>query len=90
MNTTLTILPTSVYTDVGGEDMEKERKRYYNPEVASRAQAKYDKTHTTAIHMKLNNITDADILEKLAAVSDGEGKQGYIKRLIRQDIMKGA
>lgn len=48
-------------------------------------QAKYDKTHTTRITIKLNNGTDADILQKLSSIPN---KQGYIKQLIRNDINK--
>ena len=50
-----------------------------------RAQARYDATHTTQIHLKLNNGTDADILDRLATVGN---KQAYIKDLIRADIEK--
>ena len=50
-----------------------------------RAGAKYDKTHTTQFILKLNNKTDADIIEKLKEV---ENRQGYIKKLIREDIEK--
>ena len=48
-----------------------------------RANAKYDKEHTTQVILKLNNKTDADILERLRGVGN---KQGYIKNLIRRDI----
>ena len=48
-----------------------------------RAQAKYDAKATTGIYLKLNNGTDADILEHLAKM---ENKQGYIKQLIRADM----
>jgi len=48
-----------------------------------RADAKYSKTHTTRVGLKLNLKTDADILAKLDQV---ESKQGYIKGLIRADI----
>ena len=48
-----------------------------------RANAKYDAVHTKKIMMKLNLTTDADILERLEEVGN---KQGYIKRLIREDI----
>ena len=48
-----------------------------------KANAKYDKTHTTGLYLKLNKKTDADILEKLASVPN---TQGYIKQLIRHDI----
>lgn len=48
-----------------------------------RAQARYDANNTTQIHLKLNNVTDADILDKLASVPN---KQAYIKELIRKNI----
>ena len=47
--------------------------------------AKYDAENTTQIKMKLNNVTDADILEHLQKVGN---VQGYIKELIRSDIEK--
>ena len=50
-----------------------------------KAIAKYDAENTTQIKMKLNNVTDADILKKLKKV---ENVQGYIKQLIREDIEK--
>lgn len=49
------------------------------------AQAKYDKTHTTGVYLKLNKKTDADIIEKLESV---DNRQGYLKRLIKEDIMR--
>ena len=48
-----------------------------------RAQARYDANNTTQIKLKLNNVTDADILARLASEPN---KQAYIKNLIRQDI----
>ena len=48
-----------------------------------KASRKYDRTHTKAVMLKLNQNNDADILMKLTTV---ENKQGYIKRLIRQDL----
>ena len=48
-------------------------------------QARYDRTHTRAIRLKLNLRTDADILAKLDSVSN---IQGYIKSLIRADLAK--
>ena len=48
-----------------------------------KAQAKYDAANTTRVYLKLNNTTDADILDKLASVPN---KQAYIKGTIRQDI----
>lgn len=50
-----------------------------------RAQARYDANNTTQIHLKLNNVTDSDILDRLATVGN---KQAYIKDLIRADIEK--
>lgn len=51
--------------------------------------AQYDKEQTKGIHLKLHKGYDFDILEKLESVSNEEGgKQGYIKRLIREDIVR--
>lgn len=47
---------------------------------------KFNREHTTVTQVRLNHNTDADILEKLAKIS--ESKMGYIKRLIREDIQK--
>lgn len=48
-----------------------------------KSQEKYDAAHTRQIKMKLNLKTDKDILDRL----DASGNiQGYIKRLIREDI----
>jgi hypothetical protein len=48
----------------------------------SRASAKYDKTHTKGIYLKLNKETDANIIDYLKEV---DNVQGYIKNLIRND-----
>ena len=48
-------------------------------------QAKYDKAHTKAYGLKLNLVTDADIIEKLSSVPN---VQAYIKQAIRQDIAR--
>lgn len=48
-----------------------------------KAQAKYDKEHTVGFYVKLNKVSDADVIEKLKTV---ENRQGYIKELIRNDI----
>ena len=48
-----------------------------------RASAKYDAKNTKRIALKLNVMTDADILAKLEAVGN---VQGYIKELIRKDM----
>ena len=50
-----------------------------------RAQAKYDKDNTVQIKLKLNKKTDADIIKRL---SEADSKQGYIKELIRLDILR--
>lgn len=52
-------------------------------EAQKRAVARYDKENTKKILLKLNRVTDADILDQLQSVGN---KQGYIKKLIRQDI----
>lgn len=56
-------------------------------ESQKKALRKYEASHTVQIHLKLNVNTDEDILVQLAKVAEEPGgKQGYIKRLIRQDI----
>ena len=50
-----------------------------------KAQAKYDAENTRQVHLKLNRNTDKDVLDKLDEVPS---KQGYIKRLIRDDLRK--
>lgn len=50
------------------------------------ANARYDKTHTKGMYLKLNTETDRDILARLDAE---QNKQGYIKALIRKDIKEG-
>lgn len=47
--------------------------------------ARYDAKNTRRIAIKLNIGTDSDILAKLDAL---ENKQGYIKSLIRKDLIK--
>ena len=53
--------------------------------AAALAHDRYDKENTKSIKFKFNKKTDADILEQLQAVGN---KQGYIKRLIRDDIAR--
>jgi hypothetical protein len=48
-----------------------------------RAVQKYDAANTKQIKLKLNTKTDADILQHLATQ---ENIQGYIKKLIREDM----
>lgn len=52
-------------------------------EARKKANAKYDRTHTRSVMLKLNTQTDADVLMKLDEV---ENRQGYIKHLIRRDL----
>lgn len=56
-------------------------------ESQKRAVAKYDAKNTRKIVLKLNTGTDADILKRLDTAGN---RQGYIKRLIREDIEKDA
>lgn len=51
----------------------------------NRAQRKYDLAHTKQIKFKLNIRTDADILDRLKSQ---QNVQGYVKRLIREDIAR--
>lgn len=53
----------------------------------ARQQSDYDKRATKAVYLKLNRGTDADILEALEAEPN---KQGYVKRLIREDLARRA
>ena len=52
-------------------------------ESQRKANRKYDKNNTKQLMLKLNLKTDKDILDKLNSVGN---KQGYIKKLIRNDI----
>lgn len=54
-------------------------------ETQRKASRRYDRENTVQLHLKLNMKTDEDILSKLHEESN---KQGYIKRLIREDIGK--
>lgn len=49
------------------------------------ANARYDAKNTVQYHLKLNKVTDQDIIEKLNEV---DSKQAYIKELIRKDLGK--
>ena len=58
--------------------------------AADTPQSRYDAAHTERVQLKLNTKYDADILARLAAqTKETGGKQGYIKRLIREDMQKG-
>ena len=49
----------------------------------SEAKRAWDAQNTVYVSLKLNKKTDADILKRL---DKQESKQGYIKRIIREDI----
>lgn len=58
-------------------------------EAQKKAQKKYDEVHKNEhrnYHLKLYKKYDADIIEKLGQV---DSIQGYIKELIRKDLVKG-
>ena len=48
----------------------------------------YDRQNTRRVNLKLNNKTDADIIRILEEIKKTEGIQGYLKRLIREDMNK--
>jgi len=50
----------------------------------------YDRENTRRINLKLNNKTDADIIAQLEKLKPSEGIQGYLKRLIREDMKRTA
>lgn len=50
-----------------------------------RANAKYDRAHTQTYAIKVNKNTEPEIFEKL---ENENNRAGYIKGLIRKDIMK--
>lgn len=54
-------------------------------EAQRAASYRYDKNNTKRISLKLNLSTDSDILAKLESEKN---VQGYIKKLIRSDILK--
>ena len=50
---------------------------------SSKAAYEWDKKNTTMVAMKLQNRTDKDILDLFGSLRN---RQGYIKRLIRDDL----
>ena len=50
-----------------------------------KAAQKYKADKTRSIRLELNVNTDADVIARLDQV---ENRQGYVKRLIREDIGK--
>ena len=57
-------------------------------EAQKRASRKYAAANTVQKSLQFNRNTDADIIEKLEDIKDIIGIQGYIKRLIRDDIKR--
>lgn len=54
-------------------------------EAQKRATVKYDSANTRQYHLKLNLNTDQDIMQRFEKQTS---IQGYIKRLIREDIQR--
>lgn len=58
-------------------------------EAQKKAMAKYDANNTRRYGLKLNKKTDADIIDKFEQEKANDcngGIQGYVKRLVRDDI----
>lgn len=68
----------------------RKKRRTWEEERRADQQSWYDEMHTTQIKLKLNNKTDADILQWLCRQQRSWGKsmQGEIKRLIREEIQR--
>lgn len=48
----------------------------------------YQKEHIKRIVVKLNDVTDSELIDHLKKVNKEEKTQTYIKRLIREDMNK--
>lgn len=70
----------------------RKKKRSWEEQQRVDQQSWYDEMHTTQVKLKLNNKTDADILEWLhkQQFSRDKSMQGEIKRLIREEIRKAS
>ena len=56
-------------------------------EARKRANAKYQANNTVQFSLKMNKRTDADIIEKFNhEKQSGDGLQGYVKKLVRDDL----
>ena len=64
------------------------KKRSFEQQMRVDQQNWYDAMHTTQVKLKLNNKTDADILDWIwrQRIGRNTSVQGEIKRLIRQEI----
>ena len=67
----------------GKKRMNEKKRREAYTEAHKRAQNKYNAENILQVSLKLNRRTEADIIAKLENV---DNKQGYIKRLIRDDL----
>lgn len=59
-----------------------------SPEERKRYIEDWQKENIRRVTVKLNKTTDADIIEKIDHLDRQDSVQGYIKRLIREDISK--
>ena len=59
-----------------------------SPEERRRYIEDWQKENIRRVTVKLNKAADADIIEKLDSLDRQDSVQGYIKRLIREDINK--
>jgi hypothetical protein len=66
------------------------KKRSFEEQQRIDQQLWYDEMHTTQVKLKLNNKTDADILDWISRQKWNLRKsvQGEIKRLIREEIAR--
>lgn len=66
------------------------KKKTWEQQLRSDQQNWYDERNTTQVKLKLNNKTDADILEWLhkQQLDRTKSMQGEIKRLIREEIQR--
>ena len=55
------------------------------PKKSSISQMKYDAVNRIPLHFMLNVKNDSDIIERLNSMPN---TQGYIKRLIREDMIR--
>lgn len=58
-------------------------------DAKTRASRKYNDANTIAVKVSYHNVNDREIIERLEQKKTTEGKQGYVKRLIREDIQRG-
>lgn len=54
-------------------------------EAQIRASEKWRKANTTSVMFRVNNTTDADVLEHLKTI---DNKRAYFLKLIREDMAK--